>query len=649
MRDRTNTTRSQHDGAASPHHAYNMFTAGCLPNTAADEAFVTAVQNKPAAGCGANAYTRIDELARLLSAAAQGSCPAFGYHGMWGVFSEPPKVARPNRAQKANAQLFTYGSSKAAFLHNETCVREAGEPVRQICEVGFNAGHTSLLWLEAVPTARVTAFDMGDMAYAAKQAALLKRAYGNRFEVVWGSSLETVPAHALRLRKTCDVVFLDGGKSEELRLADLRNFQNVSTLGALLLFDEATTLACVQGYGNRVASCGSLKQTWGGTAYAYHNAARAGLIHVSSCSWPAGLEGKDGVCAARYASRQVASIHSVDRHELVTSNGGLNVFQPRWDPVEPTCPTGEHCRVIMLTSLLVAGHKNTHFDGSFNVFTTGKVGSATKLVLRFLKHMSEAMRPSQREHTLHVVTDLPGMPAKLQSRDGWATAVMEQVDSFNLPPIDSRYQLYLHLLRRLKPSPSDCIFAVDLADVQMLASPSKLCLAHPTTLMVESGTCNGKVTAVWQKRITKLTNWSASPRYQTFLDDPAAVRLSAGIHGGAWRVYKTFLLEMVARVDYHWLTIGQKYGYDGEQNSVDMMVINEIPLETQQPVLTGYPFGPLNMPLAGHACNTPCVGKRDHSDRCQKFERAWKAQLGRMLPNYYFAHKRSLVPGKMLY
>ena len=114
----------------------------------------------------------------------------------WGVFSDPPTVARPNRAQKANAQLFTYGSSKAAFLHNETCVREAGEPVRQICEVGFNAGHTSLLWLEAVPTARVTAFDMGDMAYAAKQAALLKRAYGNRFEVVWGSSLETVPAHA---------------------------------------------------------------------------------------------------------------------------------------------------------------------------------------------------------------------------------------------------------------------------------------------------------------------------------------------------------------------------------------------------------------------------------------------------------------------
>ena len=79
------------------------------------------------------------------------------------------------------------------------------------------------------------------------------------------------------------------------------------------MFDEATTLACVQGYGNRVASCGSFKQAWGGTSYAYHNAARAGLISVSSCSWPAGLEGKDGVCAARYASRQGASRHSVDR------------------------------------------------------------------------------------------------------------------------------------------------------------------------------------------------------------------------------------------------------------------------------------------------------------------------------------------------
>ena len=106
-----------------------MFTVECLPNAAADNAFVTAVQNRPAAGYGANAYTRIDELARLLSAAAQGSCPAFGYHGMWGVFSEPPKVARPSRAQKANARLFAYGSSKAAFLHNETCAREVSGPV----------------------------------------------------------------------------------------------------------------------------------------------------------------------------------------------------------------------------------------------------------------------------------------------------------------------------------------------------------------------------------------------------------------------------------------------------------------------------------------------------------------------------------------
>ena len=122
-------------------HTTGTMTAECLANAAADHAFVTAVQERPAAGCGAKAYVRIDRLARLLSAAAQGSCPAFGYHGMWGVFSEPPKVARPNRAQKANVQLFTYGSSKAAFLHNETCAHGVGEPVHQICEVGFNAGN----------------------------------------------------------------------------------------------------------------------------------------------------------------------------------------------------------------------------------------------------------------------------------------------------------------------------------------------------------------------------------------------------------------------------------------------------------------------------------------------------------------------------
>lgn len=159
--------------------------------------------------------------------------------------------------------------------------------------------HTALLWLELAPGVRVTSFDLGDMPYAGKQGALLARAYGSRFRVFWGSSLQTVPAY----HEPCDVTFLDGGKSEEMRLADLRNFATLSRPGALLLFDEATTQACVRGQGDKVGSCGKKQLAWGGASYAYHRASREGLISVGKCNWPKALVGKDGVCTARYLQK----------------------------------------------------------------------------------------------------------------------------------------------------------------------------------------------------------------------------------------------------------------------------------------------------------------------------------------------------------
>ena len=130
------------------------------------------------------------------------------------------------------------------------------------------------------------------MPWAKKQAALLSRAYGAaRFQAVFGSSDETVPSYSSRLPKKaskCDVAFSDGGKTESLRLADLRNFRQLARPQALLLFDEITSLACVRGEGEREDSCG---HAWQGTTYAYHRASREGWLRIDRCAWPPGLEG----------------------------------------------------------------------------------------------------------------------------------------------------------------------------------------------------------------------------------------------------------------------------------------------------------------------------------------------------------------------
>ena len=93
-------------------------------------------------------------------------------------------------------------------------------------QIGFLAGHTALLFLEAAPAAHVLSFDLGEWPWAKKQAALLTRAYGvARFKAVFGSSEETLPSYArTRMRPKCDVAFIDGGKTEQLRMADLKTF-----------------------------------------------------------------------------------------------------------------------------------------------------------------------------------------------------------------------------------------------------------------------------------------------------------------------------------------------------------------------------------------------------------------------------------------
>ena len=45
------------------------------------------------------------------------------------------------------------------------------ESVHTICETGFNAGHSSLIWLLANPTAKVYSFDLGEHDYSRPAAA----------------------------------------------------------------------------------------------------------------------------------------------------------------------------------------------------------------------------------------------------------------------------------------------------------------------------------------------------------------------------------------------------------------------------------------------------------------------------------------------
>ena len=88
------------------------------------------------------------------------------------------------------------GQTKTRFLYEHVCRLAQQGRANTICEVGFNAGLSALLLLEAAPSARVISFDLGDMPWSGFAANALRAAYDSprRFiGTVFGDSAATLP------------------------------------------------------------------------------------------------------------------------------------------------------------------------------------------------------------------------------------------------------------------------------------------------------------------------------------------------------------------------------------------------------------------------------------------------------------------------
>jgi hypothetical protein len=118
--------------------------------------------------------------------------------------------------------------------------RVAASPlVRHICEVGFNAGHSTALWLSANPTATVDTFDIFNphlTGFMRPNLLLLQRLFPGRLTAHVGDSLRTIPA--ANLLPPCDLVHVDGRHSYDNTRQDTINFMRISRPSTLYLFDD---------------------------------------------------------------------------------------------------------------------------------------------------------------------------------------------------------------------------------------------------------------------------------------------------------------------------------------------------------------------------------------------------------------------------
>ena len=239
---------------------------------------------------------------------------------------------------------------------------------------------------------------------------------------------------------------------------------------------------------------------------------------------------------------------------------------------------------------------------------------------------------------VHAVHDVPGANDTFERngveyhRFAWHSGV---------PPDVFRWLAYRDLLARME---WDCVFAIDLFDVQVFWLPR--CDVLPPKLVLASDTSG---TVAWLHKAAQKT-WllnTTSSRFRTYLNLRRAKRqnrstfaFNCGVAGGTRPVFEGALRQVTDRFLSHYTPAVHPPLVAG----ADMVVWNELAQNlTLEGALTGYPHGPASYPMLGSLAHGHCDAVRFLRNSMNlKKEDCRRAWLNRTRGLYWFGHK---VPG----
>ena len=308
---------------------------------------------------------------------------------------------------------------------------------------------------------------------------------------------------------------------------------------------------------------------------------------------------------------------------------------------------GSESETLVLTAFLKgapAGH-------------AGSFGAANNLA----KHVDAFVQRSPglcNRTSLHVVHDLPSMRNVSHHR---GVVLHYFAPDPRTPPGDLRWEHYARVLPALRWK---CAWAVDVSDVDVLQLPPCAAPHLPEgSIAAASDSCSTSVKAWLHKLIREAgVAESLGARFQRFLDGPWsdqytgldrdghgpwALRrgaigsrlnklpvLNTGIVGGRRADFEPALRAVAARLRNH-------YAAAPPHVNVDMAFWNAQLLE--RPVVTGYPHGPVNLPMWGRLASVPSPWCRMHADPMNRSascsHQCRYEWINATLGHYWFAHK----------
>jgi len=114
--------------------------------------------------------------------------------------------------------------------------------ITRVIEVGFNAGHSSCVFLGARKDVTVVSFDLGLHGYVTRAKQYIDKTFPGRHTLVIGDSRETLPRYrAEHPGEMFDLAFVDGGHEYDVASADLRNTLPMIYPSGLIVMDDLKT------------------------------------------------------------------------------------------------------------------------------------------------------------------------------------------------------------------------------------------------------------------------------------------------------------------------------------------------------------------------------------------------------------------------
>lgn len=124
-------------------------------------------------------------------------------------------------------------SSKRTNLYN------LSSKSKHIMEIGFNAGHSCLLFLLSNPSSKIVLFDINDHTYTKPCFEYLDKEFPNRMTFIAGDSTKTVPKFVKEYPYLkFDLIHIDGGHDLNIVEQDLKNARLVAANNHVIISDD---------------------------------------------------------------------------------------------------------------------------------------------------------------------------------------------------------------------------------------------------------------------------------------------------------------------------------------------------------------------------------------------------------------------------